>query len=302
MFDEEYIERAALVIRVLRSISKEKIFALKGGTAINFFVRDMPRLSEDIDLNYVPFDNRETAFINIEKALLRVKEEVERNNIKVIMRETTDKKLQIECYKGRTKIKIDMNYDARGYIFKPIIMKSTHKIMQMYGAVETQVVSFPELYAGKISAAMSRQHPRDLFDTKILLENEGITKTIKDAFIVNILTHRKPLYTLLNPNSIDQEDILKNKFEGMSNIEFTYKDHHKTLEKLKDELHHSFTENDKDFIVSFYSLKPQWDLVDIPNIKELPAVKRKEDILTGMPEKNLKEQVIQLKEIFTKYK
>jgi hypothetical protein len=46
------------LIRVLPSIAEEACFALKGGTAINLFVRDMPRLSVDIDLTYLPVQPR----------------------------------------------------------------------------------------------------------------------------------------------------------------------------------------------------------------------------------------------------
>ena len=53
-FREVYRRQVQLLIRVLPSIAEEACFALKGGTAINLFVRDMPRLSVDIDLTYLP--------------------------------------------------------------------------------------------------------------------------------------------------------------------------------------------------------------------------------------------------------
>lgn len=65
MIDQSYINQADLLLQVIPHIAKEKTFALKGGTAINLFLRGMPRLSVDIDLTYLPFVNRETALTSI---------------------------------------------------------------------------------------------------------------------------------------------------------------------------------------------------------------------------------------------
>ena len=61
MISSSYKAQVDLLLRILPFVAKEENFALKGGTAINLFVRDMPRLSVDLDLNYLPFDNREAA-------------------------------------------------------------------------------------------------------------------------------------------------------------------------------------------------------------------------------------------------
>jgi predicted nucleotidyltransferase component of viral defense system len=53
-FSEIYRKQVKLLIRILPFIAEEDCFALKGGTAINLFVRNMPRLSVDIDLTYLP--------------------------------------------------------------------------------------------------------------------------------------------------------------------------------------------------------------------------------------------------------
>jgi len=61
MIADIYRSQVELLLRVLPYVAKEKVFALKGGTAINLFVRDLPRLSVDIDLTYLPFEDRATA-------------------------------------------------------------------------------------------------------------------------------------------------------------------------------------------------------------------------------------------------
>jgi predicted nucleotidyltransferase component of viral defense system len=75
---EEYRRKAALLIRVLPFVAEETCFALKGGTAINFFVRNMPRFSVDIDLTYLPVADRKTSLAQIDAAMKRIAERIRR--------------------------------------------------------------------------------------------------------------------------------------------------------------------------------------------------------------------------------
>ena len=75
-FADLYRQQAALLIRVLPHVAREPCFALKGGTAINLFVRDMPRLSVDIDLTYLPVEDRGTSLAHIDAAMKRVAERI----------------------------------------------------------------------------------------------------------------------------------------------------------------------------------------------------------------------------------
>ena len=78
MRDTVFFKQAELLLRILPLIHKEEVFALKGGTAINFFVRELPRLSVDIDLTYLPVNQRDFALDDISAALIRVAEEIKR--------------------------------------------------------------------------------------------------------------------------------------------------------------------------------------------------------------------------------
>ena len=71
-----FLEQSALMLRALPYVAEEDCFALKGGTAINFFVRDMPRLSVDIDLTYLPIEPRDETLTKIGQALDRIKSRV----------------------------------------------------------------------------------------------------------------------------------------------------------------------------------------------------------------------------------
>ncbi len=61
MISQVYRAQVDLLLQILTYVAKEKMFALKGGTAINLFLREMPRLSVDLDLTYLPIDSREDA-------------------------------------------------------------------------------------------------------------------------------------------------------------------------------------------------------------------------------------------------
>lgn len=71
--NEAYREQVRLMLDLLPFIADDSIFALKGGTAINFFVRDMPRLSVDIDLTYLPLEDRAASLAGISAGLARIK-------------------------------------------------------------------------------------------------------------------------------------------------------------------------------------------------------------------------------------
>ncbi len=70
--DSPYYKQVSLLVRMLPVIANESVFALKGGTAINLFVRDFPRLSVDLDLAYLPLEPREEALANVKAALQRI--------------------------------------------------------------------------------------------------------------------------------------------------------------------------------------------------------------------------------------
>ena len=73
-----YYRRVELVMLVLPLVAQESCFAFKVGTAINLFARDLPRLSVDIDLTYLPLDERSTAIPAMEEALECISATIER--------------------------------------------------------------------------------------------------------------------------------------------------------------------------------------------------------------------------------
>lgn len=277
--NEIYKAQVELLLKVLPYVAQERNFALKGGTAINLFVRNMPRLSVDIDLSYLPFDDRKTALSNIKESLYRVKQSIEKDNlsIKVIpIAQKDGNEAKLSCVGENAQIIIEVNTTIRGYLFEPKVMTVAEKVQDEFEQfAEITVTSNGELFGGKICAALDRQHPRDLFDVHYLLINEGITHEIKLGLIACILSHNRPIHELLNPNFQDQKDAFDRQFSGMTFEAFTYQDYESTREKLIDCVRKSLDKNDIQFLLSFKKGEPDWDLFDLEKLKEMPAVKWK---------------------------
>jgi len=278
-----YKPQVALLLSVLPEMAKEECFALHGGTAINLFVREMPRLSVDIDLTYIPLEDRKTSFENINDALARIKGNVEAVvlNAKVIHKPI---ELKLQISNGIAQIKVEVNQGIRGIIEEPVNMQLCERAQEAFDAFcEIQVVPSGQLHGGKICAALDRQHPRDLFDVKSLLDNEGFNDEIKKGFLFGLLSSKRPLYELLYPNLLDQRSAMANQYEGMSEEGFTYEDFEKTRNRLIKTIHESLTNEDKKFLLNFEKGAPDWEVYDF---KDFPAVQWKQQNLQKLKEGN----------------
>jgi predicted nucleotidyltransferase component of viral defense system len=138
MISQIYRAQVDLLLQLLPYVAKEKIFALKGGTAINLFVREMPRLSVDIDLTYLPVDSRDNALRNIEKALNKIRGDISKNIPEVKVHPVplnggTDVKLN--CQSRNAQIKIEVNAITRGNIFPTKLMQIVDSVQDEFGKV-----------------------------------------------------------------------------------------------------------------------------------------------------------------------
>lgn len=267
-----YKHQVALLLQVLPEIAKESCFALHGGTAINLFVRNMPRLSVDIDLTYIPIEDRKTSFANIQAALNNCKSNIEKLDSSMRIKLQADS-LKLQIQNQNAAIKVEVNQGMRG-ILDPV---ETRELCQ-----KTQVefdsfcsiacVPFAQLYGGKICAALDRQHPRDLFDVKYLLENEGFTDDIKRGFLLCLLSSKRPILEMLFPHYTDQEQAYKNQFEGMTQEQFSYKDLEQTREHLVQIIHQNVNKIDVEFLLDFEDATPDWSTY---NFEQFPAVQWK---------------------------
>lgn len=278
-----YRQQASLLLNVLPEVAKEKCFALLGGTAINLFVRDMPRLSVDIDLTYLPIENREISLDHIAEALERIKANIEKviPGARITPRLNVGK-LQISA--GKVDVKLEVNLVNRGTITEPKELPLCEKAQTTFEAFcSIPVVPIGQLFGGKIIAALDRQHPRDLFDVKYLLGMEGFTQEIKEGFLLCLLSSDRPINEVIIPNFQDQRSALANQFSGMTDETFSYEEYESIREKLITTIHENLTDSDKEFLLSVKSITPDWSIYDF---QRFPAINWKLQNLQKLKDKN----------------
>ncbi|MBS0287496.1 MAG: nucleotidyl transferase AbiEii/AbiGii toxin family protein [Proteobacteria bacterium] len=273
--DKKYHQQVKLLLEVLPFVMKEDCFALKGGTALNLFMWDFPRLSVDIDLTYVPLDARDIALKNIDNGLANIKKNIEkaRSDLKVQLK---SKKLIINA-KGVAPIKIEPNTILRGTLY-PIVYKDLASKAEdefNLSVLDVRMLSLADLYGGKIVAALDRQHPRDLFDVKMLFEHDGLTDDIRKAFLVYLISHERPMHEVLKPNLQNIDIIFEREFLGMTSEPIELEVLIKTRESLIEQIHATLTQDEKEFLMSFKRGEPTWSLLGVTGVEALPAVQWK---------------------------
>ena len=162
---------------------------------------------------------------------------------------------------------------ARGCVHEPESRRVSPRVEEGYGFAENQIASFADLYAGKIVAALDRQHPRDLFDVRDLLANEGIDGTLRTAFVVYILGHDRPMNEVLAPTRKDIVQEFETGFSGMMEVPVTLDHLVDAREQLIADIVGNMPGAHKDLLVSFVAGAPDWSLIDVPHAAELPAVR-----------------------------
>lgn len=268
-----YKRQVALLIRIMPSVYRIRDFAVHGGTAINLFHRNMPRYSVDIDLTYIPLQNREESLRSINEHLESLEASIEKSvpGIKVVPKYDVWK---LQCTLGSATVKIEVNGTKRGIIGEIEDKMLCERAQQEFSmACRARTVSYSQLYGGKITAALSRQHPRDLFDCKYM--EISSFDDVKDGFMLCLLGSDKPIIESLQPNAIYQADALEKQFKGMTDVEFSYADYEEAREKLIAQVNAALTGTDKDFILSFENGAPDWNSCCAGDLSNFPSVRWK---------------------------
>jgi predicted nucleotidyltransferase component of viral defense system len=299
-FREVYRRQVALLIRVLPLVAEEPEFALKGGTAINLFVRDMPRLSVDIDLTYLPIAPREQSLRAIDQAMKRLARRIEEGikGARVTLgapQEGAVTKLFVRADGVQTKIEVTPV--SRGTVFPPHEARVVATVEEAFGFAEAQLVSLPDLYAGKLVAALDRQHPRDLFDVRALLVAEGISDELRQAFIAYMLSHHRPMAEVLAPRPKDIRSAFEREFEGMTAEPVPLEDLLAARENLVATIVGEMPEAHRHFLVQFERGEPDWALLGLPEVAKLPAVLWRQHNLDSLAEGRRKALADQLEDV-----
>lgn len=274
--ESPYYKQVLLLVRMLPVVATEPSFALKGGTAINLFMRDFPRLSVDIDLAYLPLEPRDEALANAKAALQRITDLINAQpNTSAVLQDQRIDELRIIVTSLAATIKIEVSPVARGTLHKPDTLPVQESVENEFGFAEIPVVSIPDLYGGKLCAAMDRQHPRDLFDVRMLLATEGISRGIFVGFITYALCHPRPINEVMAPNWQPLDEKFIAEFDGMTSESVELKDLVSTRPAMVTALQAHFTQRDRAFLLSFKQGDPDWSLFDNPEAAELPAIRWK---------------------------
>lgn len=302
MFDRDnpYFNQVALLVALLPLVKEEDCFALKGGTAINLFMHNLPRLSVDIDLTYLPVEDRATSLANITQAMMRIAERVKRVMKDASVKEQKDKDkniLKLLVSRQGVRVKIEVSPVLRGSVYEPIMKDITKSIEEQFSFTQMQLLHKHEIYAGKLCAALDRQHPRDLFDVKVLLDNDGITNELMDVFLVYLISGNRPMSEMLAPQPTPLERIYNEQFVGMVLLEITLSDLEDTREPFIREIHGKLTEKHKRFLLSFKAAEPDWQLLKHKHSETLPAVQWKLHNIKKMPKQKHKVALEKLEKV-----
>jgi predicted nucleotidyltransferase component of viral defense system len=302
-FSEVYRKQVELLIRILPFIAQEDCFALKGGTAINLFVRNMPRLSVDVDLTYLPVLPRAESLAAIDAAMRRIAERIRKG-----LRGATVTEGAIQPEKAVTKLlirvggvqtKIEVAPVLRGCVYEPELLTVSRSVEETFGFAEVRVVSFADLYGGKIVAALDHQHPRDLFDVRDLLANEGIDETLRRAFLVYLLSHNRPMFEVLAPRRKPIEVEFRRGFQGMTAEPVSMDALTRARESLIETVVGRMPEQHRQFLLSFERGKPEWSLLELPGASDLPAVRWRRENLDKLKSAQRAQLVSRLETVLT---
>jgi predicted nucleotidyltransferase component of viral defense system len=268
-----YAQKVELLLRLIPIVMDEGVFAIHGGTAINLFLKNLPRYSVDIDLTYIPLAGRQESLDDINSHLKSIAEKAKRafKGLHITPNYNTCKLL---CeYQGK-QVKIEVNQTKRGIIGGEVLtIPLSEKAQNEFSLYcEAKIVPLTLLYGGKIAAALSRQHPRDLFDVKYM---EFPISECREGIIFCLLGSDRPIHESFAPNLIDQRDAMENQFTGMTDIPFTYEEFEETRAKLIDDVKRLMTEDDIRFLTGFESSRPAWEGYEFEYFKDYPSVQWK---------------------------
>jgi len=298
--DKTYIENVRLLLESAPAIFEVSSFAMKGGTAINLFIENMPRLSVDIDVVYTDHKTvREDALKSISSALNAVQKRLAGANIEAEVSGTKDgDEIKLFIRRGRNQVKVEVNYVFRGTVL-PVQKKQLREEARKLFTTDLSVpiLATPELYGSKLVAAMDRQHPRDLFDVRGLFERDGLTVDVVECFVCYLAGHNRPVHEVLFSRDTDMSSAFENEFVGMARNPITLAELQEVRRRLKKELPATLTPNQRQFLLGLVLGEPDWGLMKCPHLAQLPAIRWKLQNLAKLKKTNSKKFAQQADEL-----
>ncbi len=276
--DKTYADTVRLLLAIVPDVFANGIFAMKGGTAINLVVQDMPRLSVDIDVVYLPWQvPRDTALQAINQELAAIATRVESLSVQtrlVRSKDLGDTKLIVE--NESSQVKIEVNVVFRGTVLPAERRSLSAKTSDLFGVeLEVPILAPDELYAGKLVAALDRQHPRDLFDVWQLYESGGISDGMVECFVVYLAGHNRPTHEVLFGNDKNIAGEYERAFVGMTEVDCSLETLLEARARLRHELPGRLSAQHKRFLSGLTRAQPDWSLLQCQHAAQLPALRWK---------------------------
>jgi Nucleotidyl transferase AbiEii toxin, Type IV TA system len=276
--EKSYVDTVRLMLEVAPEVFASGRVAMKGGTALNFFVQDLPRLSVDIDVVFVPHQTpRDTALAEIANELSALQTRINRRGIRAELTSSkTGDETKLFVRRDRIEVKIEINHVFRGTLL-PVETRSLTKTASdlFTTALAVPTLAVAELYGSKLVAAMDRQHPRDLFDVHGMFQRFGLTPEIVECFVGYIAGHNRPVHEVLGSRDIDLARPFDNEFAGMERLPVSLRALEEARIRLRRELAGALTADHKRFLIGLVAGQPPWEAMQCRHLAELPAIQWK---------------------------
>lgn len=287
--DKNYVDTVRLLLETAPDVFRASCFAMKGGTALNLFVQDMPRLSVDIDVVYVAHATARTdALAEIGAELNALKKRLnDRGMDAEIASSHTGDETKVLVRRGRQQVKIEVNHVFRGTLLpteRRPLAKSASDLFTT--ALTVPALAIPELYGSKLVAAFDRQHPRDLFDVHGMHRRFGLSPEMVECFVCYLAGHNRPVHEVLFSRNIDMAQAYENEFVGMALEPISLADLNSTRERMRVEMQAALTDAQKRFLLGLVAGTPDWSLVTCQHLSALPAVQWKLQNLARLKKSN----------------
>ncbi len=287
--NQTYLDTARLLTQVAPLVFVDDTFALKGGTAINLFIRDMPRLSVDLDLVFPDYSlPRDEALARINEAIRQCTERLRARGFQTHTLAAPDVgETKLLVRRAGIEVKVEVNFVMRGTVHPVRTSALTPTARDsLLADLEIPVVSLEDVYGGKLVAAMDRQHPRDLFDVMQLFAHEGITANIRRAFVVYLACHNRPVHEVLFPALRNIEQEYERNFKGMTIEPVELSALLAARERMLRELQDGLDADERGFLLSLVAGRPEWPLLRIAHLEHLPGIRWKLHNLTQLEQKS----------------
>jgi len=276
--NDDYVRAVQLLLDVAPAVFGTPVFAMKGGTAINLFVQDAPRLSVDIDVVFLPHElSREAALAAIGRELAAAQGRVAALGFDASLRKAGEgNEAKMFVRSASAEVKVEVNFVFRGTVLPPERRSLTPVAQQMFSAnIEVPVLATPELYGSKLVAALDRQHPRDLFDVRLMLAAGGWDEALLDCLVVYLAGHNRPTHEVLFPKEKSLDAVFEAEFVGMTSQPVTLDELLATRARMLAELPRALQPRHCEFLLSMVRGEPRWDLLPYAHLEHLPALQWK---------------------------